>query len=71
MEPVVKEVAQTHSGKLRVVKIDTDKNPGASAHYGVQGIPTFILFKQGKIVWRQSGAVPKHVLESALKPHLA
>lgn len=71
MEPVVKEVAQNLAGRVKVIKIDTDRNPQVSAQYGIQGIPTFILFRQGKILWRQSGAVPKHVLENAVKPHLA
>jgi thioredoxin 1 len=71
MEPVIKEVAQNVSGKVKVIKIDTDRNPEVSNQYGIRGIPTFILFKDGKIVWRQSGAVPKHVIENVLKPYLA
>ncbi|RYD71540.1 MAG: thioredoxin [Sphingobacteriales bacterium] len=71
MAPVLEEVAKSMSGKMKVIKIDTDKNQAVSAQYGIQGIPTLILFKQGKILWRQSGAMPKHQLESSLKPFLS
>ena len=70
MSPVIKEVAERMGDKLKVIKIDTDRNPQVSAAYGIQGIPTFILFKGGKIVWRASGAMPRFQLEQALQPHL-
>ncbi len=71
MAPVLEEVARSLHGKMKVIKIDTDKNPAVTAQYGIQGIPTLILFKQGKILWRQSGAMAKHQLENALKPFLS
>lgn len=71
MAPVLEEVAKSHQGKMKIIKIDTDKNPAISTIYGIQGIPTLILFKQGKILWRQSGAMPKHQLESSLKPFIS
>jgi thioredoxin 1 len=67
MTPVIKEIAQDMSGKMKVIKIDTDKNPAVSSQYGIQGIPTFILFKNGKILWRQSGAMPKHQMANEIR----
>lgn len=71
MSPVLEEVANELKGKVKVIKIDTDKNPQVSSRYGIRGIPTFILFKKGQPVWRQSGALPRHALEGAIKPHLS
>jgi thioredoxin 1 len=71
MAPVLEEVAKSLNGKVKIIKIDTDKNQQVSAQYGIQGIPTLILFKQGKILWRQSGAMPKQQLENSLKPILS
>jgi thioredoxin 1 len=70
MSPVIEEVAKDMGDKLKVIKIDTDKNQAVSMKYGIQGIPTFMLFKNGKILWRASGAMPKHELTKALKPLL-
>lgn len=70
MAPILQEVAKNLSDKIKVIKVDTDKNPDVSAQYGIRGIPTFILFKGGKILWRASGAMPKQQLESQLKPFI-
>lgn len=66
MEPVIKEVAKTTEGRTRIVKINIDKNNQAAQAYGVQAVPTFILFKKGKIVWRQAGMVDKRSLLEVL-----
>lgn len=71
MAPVLEEVAGNMKGKLKVIKIDTDRNPQVASQYAVQGIPTFILFHKGKAVWRTSGAMPRHQLENAIKPFIA
>ncbi|MFA5246071.1 MAG: thioredoxin family protein, partial [Pedobacter sp.] len=52
---------------VSILKVDVDKNPQAAAVYQVQGVPTLILFKEGKILWRQSGVVPKTGLVGVLK----
>jgi thioredoxin 1 len=70
MAPVIQDIAKDMDGKMKVIKIDTDKNPSISSQYGIQGIPTFILFKKGKVVWRQSGAMPKQQMASQLMPFL-
>ena len=58
MAPILEQVASQHQGKLRVIKIDVDRNQAVAQQFRVQGIPTLILFKQGQPVWRQSGVVP-------------
>ena len=70
LEPAVKQVAQKLSGKLKVIKIDIDKNPHVASAYQVQGVPTLILFQQGKILSRTSGVLPAHEIEKAVNLHL-
>ncbi len=63
LEPAVKQVAQKMEGKVKVIKIDIDKNPHVASAYQVQGVPTLILFHKGKFVWRKSGVMPAHQIE--------
>jgi thioredoxin 1 len=70
MSPVLEQIAAELSGKLKVIKIDVDKNQAAAAQFKVQGVPTLILFHQGKVVWRQSGAIPANQLSQIIKQHL-
>lgn len=71
MSPVLKELAGKMGEKVKIVKVDVDKNPQAASSFQVQGVPTFILFKEGKIIWRQSGAMPMHVLQKAIEENTA
>ncbi len=57
--PIVEEVAATYAGKLIVAKMNVDENPSTPGRYGVRGIPTLILFKDGNVVNQLVGAVPK------------
>lgn len=66
MTPVIKEVAQAVQGKARVIKVDIDKSREASEVYQVQAVPTFIIFKNGNIVWRHSGMIDKNSLVDRL-----
>ena len=62
MSPVIQEVAKAVQGKARVIKVDIDKSVEAAQAYQVQAVPTFIIFKNGKIVWRYSGMIDKSSL---------
>jgi thioredoxin 1 len=57
MAPILKDVAAKIGNAARIIKVDVDRNPQAAAFYQVQGVPTLILFKNGQILWRQSGVV--------------
>jgi thioredoxin 1 len=67
MQPVLKEVAGQVGEQAAILKVDVDKNPALAQQFKIQGVPTLILFKKGKIVWRQSGVVPAHQLTSVIK----
>lgn len=64
MAPVLDRFKQEMGEKVRVLKIDVDKNPAVAAKYGIRGVPTFILFKQGNIVWQRSGGMDLQTLLS-------
>ncbi|MBI2889345.1 MAG: thioredoxin [Nitrospirae bacterium] len=68
--PVVQEVATEYSGKLKVVKVNVDDNPGTPSKYQVMGIPTLMLFKGGKPVNQIVGAVPKSRIVQLLQGNL-
>ena len=59
ISPIVEEVAVVYSGKLTVAKINIDENPSTPSKYGVRGIPTLLLFKNGAVVAEKVGAVQK------------
>lgn len=65
--PIVDEMAQEYAGKLRVVKVNVDDNPGTPGKYGVRGIPTLILFKGGKVVDQLVGAVPRNQIKELIE----
>lgn len=70
MAPVVDQVASEMAGKVKVLKVDVDRNQKAALTYNIQGVPTFILFKNGKIVWKQAGGVPGHTLKNIIQQHV-
>ena len=67
MSPILKEVKDSLGESVAIIKIDVDKNQELAAKYQIKGVPTLLLFKQGKQVWRQSGLVQKNDLLSILK----
>ena len=66
MNPILKEVKDVIQDKISILKIDVDKNQAIAAKYQVRGVPTLIIYKEGKQVWRQSGVVQKNELVSIL-----
>lgn len=62
MAPVLKEVKDRVGDAVTILKVDVDRNPDAARAYEVQGVPTLVLIRSGKTLWRQSGAVPAHQL---------
>lgn len=66
MSPILDEIKSAIGSKALILKIDVDKNPQASSAYNIQGVPTLILFKNGKIIWRQSGVVNFNTLKQLI-----
>lgn len=60
--PILKELATELGDRVRVIKIDVDQNIDIASQFNIQGVPTLIVFKNGKSVWRQSGVVSKSQL---------
>jgi len=69
LAPILKDVKSEVGELVKILKIDVDKNPSLAHNFQVMGVPTMVLFKDGKQVWRQSGVVAKHDLVSLLKSH--
>ncbi|HLV37931.1 thioredoxin [Xanthomarina sp.] len=67
MSPILKEVKDSLGEAVTILKIDVDKNQALAAKYQVRGVPTLLLFKQGKQLWRQSGVVQKEDLIQIIK----
>lgn len=69
--PVVEELATDYDGKAVIGKVNVDENPNISAKFGIRSIPTLLVFKNGEIVDKQVGAVPKGVLSQKLEAQMA
>lgn len=69
--PIVEELASEYEGKAVIGKVDVDSNPGISTKFGIRNIPTLLVFKNGEIVDKQVGAVPKHILKGKLDAQLS
>lgn len=70
LAPIIKEVSKAIDGKVRIIKIDIDKNQKLAQKYQVRGVPTLALFKDGKIVWRESGVKTKTQIINVLEQNL-
>ena len=68
--PILEEIAIEQESKIRVLKINIDENPQTPQKYGVRGIPTLMLFKQGKLIDTKVGSLPKSSLEAWLQDNL-
>jgi thioredoxin 1 len=69
--PIVEELAGEYEGKLKVMKLDVDDNPRTAVAYGVQSIPTLLVFKDGKPAERIIGAVPKKAIVDKIQSVIA
>ena len=70
LSPIVQEVSSALHGRVKVIKVNVDKNQSASMKFGIRGVPTLILFKKGKILWRQSGVMSKRDLQNTVERFL-
>lgn len=71
MNPILRNLAADMGDKVSIVTIDVDQNPAIAQHLNIMGVPTFILYKKGKTIWRQSGMQSanalKHVIDQAVE----
>jgi thioredoxin 1 len=70
MTPILETLKKKIGDAATIIKIDVDKNQAAAAAFAVQGVPTMILFKNGKVLWRQSGVVQAGQLEQVIRQYI-
>lgn len=71
MTPIVEELGRELQGKARVLKIDIDKNQQVANQFQIKSVPTFLIFKKGKVVWRMSGAMDKTSLMQQIENYIS
>jgi thioredoxin len=71
LAPIVEAVASTYTGKVKVGKMDVDKNAATPQRYGIRGIPTLLIFKGGQVKEQIVGYVPQEQIEKALARHIS
>ncbi len=67
MKPILLELRELMGDNIRILKLDVDKNPAVAEAFNISGVPTLILFQNGKIKWRKSGVMPAVQLQQVLK----
>jgi len=70
MHPVLEQLKADLGDKVRIIKVDVDRHGQTAAQYGIQAVPTLMLFRRGQTLWRQSGALPKCDLLSVINQYL-
>ena len=70
VDPIIKEISEEYAGRVLAAKVDVDSNPGITSKLGIRNIPTVMFFKDGEMVDKQVGAVPKSYFVSKLEPFL-
>jgi thioredoxin 1 len=71
LSPIVQQVASEMHGRIKVIKVNVDKNQHAAMKYQIRGVPTLMLFKSGKVLWRQAGLMQKNALQQTLERHIS
>jgi thioredoxin 1 len=69
MKPILEDLKNKTGDKVKIIKIDVDKNPELSNSLQIQGVPTLMLFKSGEMKWRQSGVVPTEDLRKVVEQY--
>ncbi len=69
MKPILEELKTMVGDSVRILKVDVDRNPLVASAYHIQGVPTLILFKNGNLVWRQSGVLNAGMLRNIIEQH--
>jgi len=70
MSPILKDVKETMGDKIKILKIDVDKNQRLATALNVKGVPTLVLYKSSKLLWRQSGVVQRNDIISKINEYL-
>lgn len=70
MSPILQEVKSAIQEGIKIIKINVDQHQDLAAHFMVRGVPTLMLFKNGKMLWRQSGVLHKKDIINIIEPHL-
>lgn len=70
MHPILENVAKKLSGKIKVIRVNTDQKSQIAARYSIHSIPTLILFKNSQPIWRTAGVMPEHQLIRELNSHI-
>ncbi|MFT4754855.1 MAG: thioredoxin 1 [Salibacteraceae bacterium] len=68
--PILKSLKEQMGDQVKLIKIDVDKNPEIAAKYQIRGVPTLMIFKAGKLMWRQSGVTPLEGLKTEVSKHV-
>lgn len=70
LAPELKKLSDMVGEDVKIIKVDVDKNPDAAAHYGIRGVPTLMLFREGKTLWRQSGLMSAEQMKTVIHNHI-
>lgn len=70
MPAILTELKQKMGYRASIIKIDVDKNKKVTQKFQIQSVPTLMLFKNGKLIWRKSGVIPARELEKMILPHV-
>jgi thioredoxin 1 len=70
MKPILEDVKQQVGEKASIIKVDVDRNPSVASSLNIRGVPTLIIYKNGKVLWRKSGVVSADELTLLLKQYI-